>query len=189
MTKIVAIGDSITYGYPYGPEVSWTRFLAEATGFTVVNKGINGNTTGDMLDRFRRHVLAHDPDYVIIMGGSNDIVWQESHDRIVWNLRDMINLARENGIRVVIGLLIPIDYPEYEARLARVREWTGQYARENNIPVIDFYSAFIDQQGSIQSEYLLDEAHPTPEGYRRMFEMIPLDIFQANDKPEQQDPT
>lgn len=177
LTKIVAIGDSITYGYPFGPSVSWTKYLADATGLDVVNKGINGNTTGDMLERFSRHVLAHDPDYVIIMGGSNDIVWQESYDRIVWNLKDMIDQALENGIKVVLGLLVPIDYPEYEARLARVREWTRSFAEEKNLPLIDFYSAFIDENGKIMSQYLLDEAHPTEEGYRRMFEIIPLEIF------------
>ena len=56
MKKIVCIGDSITYGFPYGEEASWTRLLAEATGHLIINKGINGNTTGDMLNRFSRDV-------------------------------------------------------------------------------------------------------------------------------------
>jgi len=177
MKKIVCIGDSITYGFPYGPAVSWTRQLADATGFEVINRGINGNTTEEMLSRFRRDVIAHDPDYVVIMGGANDIVWRESYDRIVWNLQEMVRLASENGIKVVLGLPTPLEEPEYEARLSRVRKWMRSFARENMIDAIDFNSVFYGDGGELLEELLLDGAHPTPEGYRRMFEVIPLNIF------------
>ncbi len=177
MKKIVCIGDSITYGFPYGPQVSWTRLLAEATGYKVINRGINGNTTSNMLSRFTRDVLAHSPDYVIIMGGANDIVWRESIDRIVWNLEEMVKLAAEKGIRVVFGLPTPFNEPEYEARLERVRNWMKNYAAENMLETIDFNTAFFDSEGILREELLLDEAHPTPEGYRQMFDAISLDIF------------
>jgi len=179
MVKIVCIGDSITYGFPYGEQASWTRMLAEATGHLVINKGINGNTTGDMLNRFTHDVLVHDPGYVIIMGGANDIVWRESIDRITWNLNEMYKLAAQKGIKVVFGLPTPIDYEESEARLKRVRDWMIKFAAENNLPTIDFYSAFIDEEGALMDELLLDGAHPTREGYRRMFEVIPLEIFES----------
>ncbi|MGE5544055.1 MAG: GDSL-type esterase/lipase family protein, partial [Bacillota bacterium] len=131
----------------------------------------------DMLDRFSRDVLAYDPDYVIIMGGANDIVWRESIDRITWNLKKMVELAIERGIKVIFGLPTPISYEEFEARLTRVRNWMKKYAVENNLQTIDFYGAFFDDQGILREELLLDEAHPTREGYRRMFEAIPLSIF------------
>ncbi|MGI6548787.1 MAG: SGNH/GDSL hydrolase family protein [Syntrophomonadales bacterium] len=177
MKKIVCIGDSITYGFPYGNDASWTRMLAEATGFLVINRGINGNTTGEMLDRFSRDVLSFSPDYVIIMGGANDIVWRESIDRIVWNLEEMAKLAQGHGIKVIFGLPTPINYPEAETRLKRVRDWMIKHAAENDLETINFYSAFINSEGAIQEELLLDEAHPTREGYRRMFEVIPFSIF------------
>jgi len=178
MKKIVCIGDSITYGFPYGEEASWTRYLAEATEHLVINKGINGNTTGDMLNRFAYDVLAHDPDYVIIMGGANDIVWRESIDRITWNLNEMYRMAAAKGIKVVFGLPTPIDYDESERRLKRVRDWMKKFAADNNLPTIDFYSAFFNAEGILQEELLLDGAHPTREGYRLMFEAIPLEIFE-----------
>lgn len=177
MKKIVCIGDSITFGFPYGTEVSWTRLLAKATGYTVINRGINGSTTEDMLNRFHRDVLPHSPDYVIIMGGANDIVWRESIDRIVWNLQEMVKLASDQGIKVVFGLPTPFNEPEYEARLSRVRNWMKNYAAENHYETIDFYGAFFNREGILQEELLLDGAHPTPEGYRQMFEAISIDIF------------
>ena len=177
MKNIVCIGDSITYGFPYGTEASWTRLLAEVTGFKVINQGINGNTTGDMLDRFARDVLSYNPDYVIIMGGANDIVWRESIDRITWNLNEMVKLAAGQGIKVIFGLPTPFNYPEFEARLQRVRHWMIKHAAENGLKTIDFYGAFFNPEGILQEELLLDEAHPTREGYRCMFDAIPLSIF------------
>ncbi|MGE5371202.1 MAG: SGNH/GDSL hydrolase family protein [Solirubrobacterales bacterium] len=178
MKTVVCMGDSITHGFPYGEHVSWTRHLAERTGFQIINRGIDGNTTTDMCDRFQRHVLAQHPDYVIIMGGANDIVWRESHDRIVWNLREMIEAAQSQGIKVILGLPTPIDDLEMERRLDRVRGWIRDYAREHGLKIIDFYAALIDEQGLINEEMILDGAHPTETGYRRMFEAIPLDIFE-----------
>lgn len=151
--------------------------LAEATGFEVINRGINGNTTSEMLARFERDVLKHNPDYVVIMGGHNDIIWQESFDRIVWNLKAMIDMAQKKGIKVVLGLLIPVDDPYFEGLVARVREWMRDYALKNNVAYIDFASALRNEEGKVRTELLLDGAHPTREGYKKMFEAIPLHIF------------
>ncbi|MGE5398257.1 MAG: SGNH/GDSL hydrolase family protein [Chitinophagales bacterium] len=181
MKTIVCLGDSITYGYPYGPQISWTHRLAEATGYNIINRGINGNTTSDMLSRFDRHVIAFHPDYVIIMGGINDIIWRESHDRIVWNIEQMIKKAQNAGISVVIGMVTPIDDSEGEARLTRLREWLTEFTREQSIPVIDFYSVFINREGQLINELLLDGGHPTTEGYHRMFEAIPTTLFRDNE--------
>ncbi|KUK82705.1 MAG: putative phosphatase, partial [Pelotomaculum thermopropionicum] len=70
--KIVCLGDSITYGFPYGPEASWVRICSEKLGLKLVNRGINGNTTRQMLRRFIPDVVNLKPAFVIIMGGSND---------------------------------------------------------------------------------------------------------------------
>ncbi|MGE5416682.1 MAG: GDSL-type esterase/lipase family protein [Acidobacteriota bacterium] len=180
MKTIVCIGDSITYGFPWGPHVSWTEKLADATGYKVINRGINGNTTTEMLDRFFRHVVDKNPDYVIIMGGANDIVWRESYDRIVWNLGEMARIAKDNGIKVIWGLLTPFDDEEYEARLSRVRKWTKDYAQEQGQATIDFYSAFFTADGSLRTDLLLDVAHPSQEGYQEMFRMIDLSIFKED---------
>ena len=66
-------------------------------------------------------MLAHRPTHVVIMGGANDVVWRESHDRIVWNIRELAEKAMQNGIKPVMGLPTSFDEPEMERRLARVR--------------------------------------------------------------------
>lgn len=177
MKTIVCIGDSITYGFPWGPHVSWTQKLADATSYTIINRGINGNTTTEMLDRFFRHVVDKNPDYVIIMGGANDIAWRESYDRIVWNLEEMAKIADQHNIKVVWGLLTPFDDEEYEARLTKVRNWMTNYAHAHGQPTIDFYSAFFTGDGSLRQDLLLDVAHPSQEGYQEMYKMINLSIF------------
>ena len=177
LSSIVCLGDSITWGFPFGPRASWVTYIAENTDHEVFNEGINGNTTSDMLRRFDRCVLAHRPTHVVIMGGANDVVWRESHDRIVWNIRELAEKAMQNGIKPVMGLPTPFDEPEMERRLARVREWIAAYARDNYMAVIDFYSAFFEQSGFLREEYLLDGAHPTIEGYQAMARVIDLSIF------------
>ena len=67
--KIVCLGDSITWGFPFGPGYSWVRMLDDALEGEFINQGINGNTTSDMLRRFDQSVLKYNPSHVIIMGG------------------------------------------------------------------------------------------------------------------------
>jgi len=122
-TKIVCIGDSITWGFPFGPEYSWVTMLQNALGVEVINKGINGNTTTDMHRRFAKAVLGFDPTHVIIMGGANDILCAESYDRITANLRLMAENAAESGIKVIFGLPAAIDDVYYEELLIRIRNW------------------------------------------------------------------
>lgn len=178
LSRIVCLGDSITYGFPFGPRLSWTNYLVENTDHEVFNEGINGNTTSDMLRRFNRCVVAHRPTHVVIMGGANDVIWRESYDRIVWNLNEMVELAIKNGIKPILGLPTPIDEPEMERRLARVRDWMVSYSQKYYLKIIDFFSAFFDESGSIIEDYLLDGAHPTVEGYRAMARAIDLSIFE-----------
>jgi len=177
LKRIVCLGDSLTYGFPFGPRTSWTSRLAEMAGCEVINEGVNGNTTGDMLRRFELSVLARRPTHVVIMGGTNDVVWRESHDRIVDNLKRMVELAEANGIKPVLGLPIPIDDEEMERRLVRLREWIKAYAEAKNLPIIDFYSAFIDGNGNIIDSYFLDGAHPSRQGYEAMGRAIDPRVF------------
>lgn len=177
--RIVCLGDSITYGFPFGPPYSWVQMLAEVINAEIINKGINGNTTTAMLERFDRAVLQYEPTHVLIMGGINDVLCRESFDRITWNLRLMAEKASDNNIQVIFGLPTAIDEPEFERLLVRIRQWIIQYAADHNLSVINFTSAFYDENNNVKTELLLaDGGHPTLEGYRAMFRVIDLDIFQ-----------
>ncbi|HRW12485.1 MAG TPA: SGNH/GDSL hydrolase family protein [Syntrophomonas sp.] len=176
--KIVCLGDSITYGWPWGPEISWTTMLARVIDAEVINQGIPGNTTSQMMERFDRAVLAHHPTHVIIMGGINDIVWQESFDRIVWNLRSMAEKAAEHDIKVVFGMPTAVDDDYLEKLTQRIRNWINTHADQHGIPVINFHQAFYNQEGKILNQLLAaDGAHPTQEGYQAMFAQIDTSIF------------
>jgi acyl-CoA thioesterase-1 len=176
--KIVCLGDSITYGFPFGPAYSWTEMLSRVIDGEIINRGINGNTTTEMLQRFDRHVLKSNPTHVIIMGGINDVLLRESYDRIIWNFEAMIAKARENDIQVILGTPTAVDEPEFERLVERIRVWIKNYARENSIKIIDFARAFYDSNGRMRTELLLaDGGHPTENGYRAMFEVIDLGIF------------
>ncbi len=176
--KIVCLGDSITWGFPFGPSVSWVSMLQDRLAVEVINKGINGNTTSDMLRRFDREVLSYEPTHVVIMGGSNDVLMAESFDRITSNIHLMVEKAEENGIKVVFGLPIAIDDQYLEGLLARIRDWMRNYAEDKEIPLIPFNRAFYDNNGQLRTELLLlDGAHPAVEGYQAMFKQINIDIF------------
>ncbi len=177
--KIVFLGDSITWGFPWGPECSWVHRLQTVLGDAeLINQGINGNTTYDMLRRLQRSVLDHHPTHVVISGCINDVLCAESFDRITWNYREMTTIAQANGIKVVLGTPTAVDDPYLEVLLVRIREWMAQYAAENNIPLIPFHQAFFDEKGRVITELLLaDGGHPDKEGYRLMFELIDTAIF------------
>ena len=185
--KVVCLGDSITYGFPYGPEVSWVTRLSEKVEGQFINKGINGNTTGDMLRRFERAVLAYQPTHLILMGGINDVVCGESLDRIKHNLKTMIDWALQENILVIIGLPTAVDMKSWENILKRLRTWLEEYAREKKLPVIHFEQAFYDKDGNIRTDLLLpDGGHPSSQGYQEMYDQIDLKIFTAGPAPPQE---
>ncbi|NPV27687.1 MAG: GDSL family lipase [Firmicutes bacterium] len=175
ITKIVCLGDSITWGFPFGPDYSWVRLVAERSGLTLINQGINGDTTEQMWERFQEDVVALEPSHVIVLGGANDIIIRESRDRTTYNLAGICQEAIKNGITPVLGLPTPMEFHEYEARLSKLRDWIRQYARENGLTVIDFDRAFRDPvSGTIRLDLLLDGGHPTIQGYAAMAEVVPL---------------
>ena len=121
--KIVCLGDSLTYGYPYGPHVSWVTYLSRVCGLSLSNAGVNGNTMEDMAARFDRDVLTKKPDTVVILGGTNDAYREEvSCSMSVFFLEQMVAGAAANKILPVIGIPIPIDDPGADPKLERLSQ-------------------------------------------------------------------
>jgi len=177
--KVVCLGDSITWGFPFGPEYSWVRMLNDTGAGEFINQGINGSTTEEMLERFDWAVLRNNPSHLIIMGGINDVIWRESYDRITWNLRTLAEKAQEAGIKVILGTPTAVDDPKMEILIERLRTWMKNYGRENGIEVIDFAAAFFDSSGNVKTELLLaDGGHPTRQGYEAIFAQIDLKVFE-----------
>lgn len=167
--KIVAIGDSLTDGFPFSRQCSWVYLSAKALGVAMVNRGICGEATGEMLDRFQADVLEQSPSHVIIMGGSNDAFMDVMDDEVHENISEMVRQARMAGIVPVFGLPPPCTYFAEESVLEGYRCWMREYAAKQGIPVIDFYSAFIEEDaGRIKEEYFPDGVHPSEQGYLLM---------------------
>ncbi len=172
--RIVAIGDSLTYGYPYPPCYSWVQRVADRMGACLENKGVCGETTADMRRRFLTDVVPLGPDWVIITGGSNDAFTGATAGEVAANVQAMANAAGQRGIRPVVGLAPPMALPE-EALLAEYREALRALAAENGWPVIDFYRSLLDNAtGGIRPGLLTDGVHPNEDGYALMAETAVL---------------
>lgn len=167
--KLIAIGDSITYGFPYSPSASWLDIAAQHCGIDYENCGINGDTTGQMLQRFSREVCRLQPSHVIIMGGTNDVFEALCGKEIVEHTVQMTVLARTNGIVPVLGLPIPCNEPEAERRLREYRTALREYAQEQFIDLLDFFAVMSGADGlNIKPGLYCDGVHPNEAGYKVM---------------------
>jgi hypothetical protein len=117
--------------------------------------------------RFVIDVAALGPDYVIISGGSNDAFHGVAAPEAAGNVAAMAAAARSCGIRPVIGLPPPVDYPE-ETLLAEYRSLLRAFAAESALPVIDFYAALVAPDGGLRPGLHTDGVHPNEDGYALM---------------------
>lgn len=177
--KIVAIGDSITEGYPFSNQESWVEHLAQEVKCQVLNQGICGDFTSSMRKRFKRDVLDHAPTHVIILGGANDAYGKIPLESVSSNFKAMLELCWQHGIIPILGLPTPFLLPEEEQFLMEYRSWLKSYADEKGIVVVDFYSPFLNRLRVGQgAELFVDEVHPGIEGYALMGE-VAVKAFQA----------
>ncbi|HHW03850.1 MAG TPA: hypothetical protein GXX35_13765 [Thermoanaerobacterales bacterium] len=166
--KIVALGDSITQGYPFDADASWVHILNVEKGFNIINKGINGDTLESMLKRFEKDVISLLPHMVIIMGGTNDAFDGYSISSMEYNLKEMIKKTRVSKIVPVIGIPIPVDEPGVEIKLQKFRNFLRNFCEEEKIAYIDFYKTMANECSKIKDEMDFDGIHPNRDGYRAM---------------------
>ncbi|MFA5527195.1 MAG: GDSL-type esterase/lipase family protein [Peptostreptococcales bacterium] len=176
--RMVFIGDSLTYGYRIRPDRVWVKQLAQEKGIEIINKGMNGDTTGGMLRRFLRDVVKYEPTHVLIFGGANDIVLDMPLDTITENIEKMVNTARKEGIIPLIGITMEMDelmasrewadgtdYKKANKQVLLLREWILNYCNRNNLVTIDFYEAYHEALSKEPvTDYFLDGLHPTEKG-------------------------
>lgn len=166
---VAALGDSITYGFPYDPRHSWTHVLSEETGVKVVNLGECGDTTRDMLIRLEREVPPTGATHVIIMGGTNDAYCGLGVAEAAANLEACCDRAERLGMVPVLGLPVPTDWDEAEAQLAALRKWAKDFAESRGYDLIDFHEAVLDRSsGKIREGLHVDGTHPSVKGYEAM---------------------
>lgn len=181
--KVVCLGDSLTYGYGVPRKDCWVSLTAARTGHTLVNRGVNGDTTGGMLARFGRDVLEERPQRVLLMGGANDIIFGGSDAPARLNLTAMANQAVANRIRPMIGLPTPVyaegipepwlsvtDYQSLLPIFAAYRDWLVRFAGTFGFKTVDFaVPGLLPPEGHT---HYLDGLHPDKEGHRLMAEAV-----------------
>lgn len=187
--KIVCIGNSITNGFPYPRSQSFPSVIRESTGYDVINKGNNGETTADVLARFRHDVLNHKPDVVTIMTGTNDFIYNtDTPESAMEKIKIMCQWAADAGIRVILmtSLLtdapraqrewldtMDTDYDEVNRKILEYDRLMREYGNAEEITVLDTQRAYMDYAKEKGSEAAFhDGLHPTSEGYRFLASLI-----------------
>jgi lysophospholipase L1-like esterase len=170
--RIVFMGDSITEGWP---------FLDFFAGKPYVNRGISGQTTPQMLIRFRPDVIALKPSVVVIMAGINDIAGNtgpSTLEMIADNIFSMAELAKANHIKVILCSVLPaFDFPwrqglEPAEKVVALNKMIKKYADANGILYLDYYSAMVNDQKGLKAEYSGDGVHPNKAGYEVMNPLV-----------------
>lgn len=172
--RIVFMGNSITEGWPAkDPE------FFENPAF--VNRGISGQTTPQMLLRFRSDVIDLKPKVVVILAGTNDIAGNTGPmtlEEIRDNIISMAELAKANGIKVIISSVLPAyDYQwkpgmQPNIKIPQLNSLLKEYAVKSNILYLDYFSAMVDDRNGLPLAYAEDGVHPTKEGYEVMKPMV-----------------
>lgn len=180
--RVVFMGDSITD--------AWGRKFAKFfPGKPYVGRGISGQTTPQMLIRFRPDVIALQPKVVVILAGTNDIAGNTGPmtlEAIEDNLQSMAELARANGIKVVLSAVMPVcDYhrPQTEkrppAQIIALNDWIKAYCEKTGAIYLDYYTAMIDDAKMLRKEWTGDGLHPNDRGYEAIAPLAEKAIQQA----------
>lgn len=179
--RVVFMGNSITEG--------WIRLDPDFfAGKPYINRGISGQTTPQMLVRFRPDVINLKPEVVVILAGTNDIAGNtgpSTLEMIMDNLISMTELAEFNHIKVVLCSVLPaFDYPwkpgmEPAGKIVSLNKMIKKYADEHKVVYLDFFTSMADDRNGLKKEYTEDGVHPTLTGYKVMEPLVEKAIQKA----------
>ena len=186
--RVVFMGDSITDNWKIeGP-------AGYFPGKPYINRGIGGQTTPQMLVRFRQDVIALQPKVVVILAGINDIAGNTGPmtlEQTEDNLASMAELAAAHHIRVVMCSVLPaFDFPWKPGmvpapKVLALNAWIKAYAAENGHVYVDYHAAMKDSRDGLPAALSQDGVHPLPAGYAVMAPLVEAGIEQALKSREQ----
>ena len=180
--RVVFLGDSIT-------EFWGDLQVVAPDGPQLVNRGISGQGTVQMLLRIQEDVVDLTPDAMVLTAGANDIrafvgeasaAGEAALIRIKRNIRSLTDIARANGIAVTIGSMTPVcDKPDAPQTLhrdpARIRElnvWLEAFAQRSGFGFMDYHAALVGEEGRMRQAFTDDGLHPNAKGYAAMAEVV-----------------
>src|SRR4030095_512873 len=185
--RVVFMGDSIT---------DFWKLANYFPSKPYINRGISGQTTPQMLVRFRPDVIALKPAVVVILAGTNDLAGNTGPmtlEAIEGNLASMFELAKAHDIRVLIASVLPVsDYAKNREgkpinqttrrppeKIISLNGWIKNYATQNGLTYLDYFSAMVDQKGFLKEELSNDGLHPNDKGYVVMQPLVEQAIATA----------
>lgn len=176
--RIVFMGNSITEG--------WMQINPEFfEGKPYINRGISGQTTPQMLVRFRQDVVKLKPKAVVILAGTNDIAGNtglSTLEMIEDNIASMTEIAKANNIKVILCSVLPVfDYPwkpglNPAEKIVELNTWIKNYCEENNLIYVDYFTSMADERNGLKKEYSEDGVHPNKKGYEVMSTILQKSI-------------
>ena len=179
--RVVFYGNSIT-------DVWAGYFDSMFPGKPYVGRGISGQTTPQMLVRFRQDVIALDPAVIVILAGTNDVADNTGSSTLAMiedNLISIVELAEANGIRVVLSSVLPVyDYRwrpglEPAPKIVQLNTWMSEYASNHDLVYLDYHSVMADERQGLKSEFSEDGVHPNEAGYHIMAPLVETAIEEA----------
>jgi lysophospholipase L1-like esterase len=179
--RVVFMGDSITDAWGRETGVFFP-------GEPYINRGISGQTTPQMLIRFRPDVIALKPKVVVILAGTNDIAGNtgpSTPEMIEDNFKSMADLAKANHIRVVLASILPAaSYPwrpgiDPVQEIRAINDWIRDYCTKNGYVYLDYYSAMVNTASGMKKNLTIDGVHPNAAGYRVMTPLAEKAIAKA----------
>ena len=172
--RIVFIGNSITQG--------WKNFMPEMfDNQTFINRGISGQTSTEMLVRFRTDVINLKPKVVVILAGTNDIAGNtlfRGLEIVAGNISSMAELASQNNIKVILCSVLPAaDFPwrkgkNPDIKIPLLNQLIKDYAQKKGFYYLDYYNLMNDGNNGLKKDYGNDGVHPNMNGYKLMQKMV-----------------
>lgn len=183
--KIVCLGDSITFGYGVPRSKCYVSLTQEKTGHTLVNAGVNGDTTAGMLARLHADALCEKSDALLLLGGTNDFLNGADAGTVQSNVAAILQQARSLGISVLLGTPPPV-YPALlpqawravcafcapESERQAFMHWQRAFAEGFSVVLVDFYGALRPLADADPRAIFPDGLHPGTEGHRVMAECL-----------------
>lgn len=185
--KIVCIGNSIVNGFPHKRSQCFVSLWREASHHEIINKGVNGDTTPNVLSRFKKDVISHKPKMVLIMTGTNDYIYNICTPKETLEyINSMIKLSNENSIEPVLmtpllidvpmaseGWIPNINYSDINKQLIILRDLMMEYSSKNGVKIIDSQTLFSQlYTEENKSDFLHDGLHPTTLGHEAMAKFL-----------------
>jgi lysophospholipase L1-like esterase len=181
--RVVFMGNSITEFWKFLDR----DFFIKNKSF--VDRGISGQTTPQMLVRFRNDVINLNPSIVVILAGTNDIAGNTGPttlENIFGNIVSMAELAKANHIKVILCSVLPVfEYSwspglEPAGKIIKLNAMLLSYAQKNKLEYVDFHTPMADERNGLKAEYSSDGVHPNLKGYKIMDALVEKAILNAS---------